>query len=137
MWRRWLGKGSLHIVLVDLGKILLRISTFLQSFPFYKGTHASMRYLEEEKTQTHAIKMTYLLSLLQPSLLQSLKVDDLLLHFPAGFSKQVLCGRHTAPHFADTGKCWGFDELAQKVAARLASCAENECGFRCFESDVI
>ena len=96
-----------------------------------------MRHLEEEKTQTHAIKMTSPLPLLQPSLLQSLKVDDLLLYFPAGFSRLVLCGRHTAPHLADTGKCRGFDELAQDVTTRLASCAESECGFRCFESDVI
>ena len=77
------------------------------------------------------------LSVLQPCILQSLKVNDLLLDFIARLGGQLLCGRHTPPRFADTGKCWGCDELAQEVAARLASGAEDKRGFRSCGPDII
>jgi hypothetical protein len=70
------------------------------------------------------------LSLLQPRLLQSLKVDDLLLDFPVRVCGQVPCGCHAPPRLAHTGECWACDELAQEAAARLASCTEDERGFR-------
>jgi hypothetical protein len=65
-------------------------------------------------------------SLLQTRLIKPLKVNDLLLELPARLKGQIFFRRHAAPRFADTRECRGFDELAQEVAARLASRAEDE-----------
>lgn len=78
---------------------------------------------EDDARDEHDIPV----SLLQPRLVQLLKVDDLLLDFPFRLGGQILRGRHATPCFADTRERRGRDELAQEVAARLACGAEDEC----------
>jgi hypothetical protein len=71
------------------------------------------------------------LSISQPRLIKPLKIDDLLLEPLASLEGgQVLRGRHASSHFANAREGRACDELAQEVAAGLASGAEDECGFR-------
>jgi hypothetical protein len=71
------------------------------------------------------------LSLVQPRLIEPLKIDDLLLEPLVSLEGgQVLRGRHASSHFANARERRARDELAQEVAARLASGAEDECRFR-------
>jgi hypothetical protein len=75
------------------------------------------------------------LSLLESSLVEPLKVHDLLLELlPAHLSGHIqLChGRHASSRFADARERRGRDELAQEVAARRASRTEDESRFRGF-----
>ena len=123
-----------HVLLVDLGKIFLRTRVFCSRAHSTEDDDASRGEGDRlDARNEHDIP----LPLFQPRLVQSLKVNDLLLQFPAGLGGQVLCGRHPPPRFANTGERRRSDELAQEVTARLASCAEDECRFRCFGTCLI
>ena len=127
-------KEMLHVLLVDLGKVFLRTRIFCSRAHSTEDDDA----LRAEGNRLDARNEHNIpLPLFQPRLVQSLKVDDLLLQFPAGLGRQVLRRRHPPPRFANTGECRGRDELAQEVTARLASGAEDECRFRCFGTSLI
>jgi len=75
------------------------------------------------------------LSLLESSLVEPLKVHDLLLELLLAHLSghiQLRRGGHASSRFADARERRGRDELAQEVAARRASRAEDESRFRGF-----